>query len=217
MLAHEIAQQTRDALQAAFPVTAHAIMAAMSGDWRATTSNDVHVRIERADGVAVAIHLDTWKRRIDCSPSVPQRNGGYSSLRDWGVIDYKATGPSASCAADRDPKAIARDFMRKVVEPYAPLFVKIQAQALADQQLAATGEATYRALVAALGGVPSDRDLESIGKRGSARLSLSGLVAGTDSFYGDVTVSSHSCEFHVRSISHGHAVKLAKFLKGLST
>lgn len=83
-----------------------------------------HADLIAADGMAIFIRQDGG--RIAASPSLPKRYNGYTSLRDWGVIEYNAKGPDASVAFDRDAKQIANDIKRKVAEPYAPMFAKIR-------------------------------------------------------------------------------------------
>ena len=111
------------------------IAAAMPGDWTAISHYNWSAYALREDGLEIAFRLD-GKDRVEVSPSVPMKDGGGMSLRSWGVIPYSAAEPSTTFRRDRSPGAIAAQVMRKVVEPYAPLYVDIihRKAIMADQR-----------------------------------------------------------------------------------
>lgn len=95
---------------------------ALPGDWTPELRTDWGARLTRRDGLQLWLSLDGWKGRASCSPSVPTDNGGCMSLRSWGVIAYDAPAPAAGFALGRDTATVAREIVRKVLEPYEPLW-----------------------------------------------------------------------------------------------
>lgn len=89
--------------------------------------------VRECDGLAVLLCIDTHTKRVSCAPSVPMMPGlhgnGYSSLRDF--LPYPNHGTEACEAganADRytsKPEAVAKDFHKRTVTPYAVYYVQI--------------------------------------------------------------------------------------------
>lgn len=92
--------------------------------------------IREGDGLAVLLCLHPPTKRISCSPSVPMMPGlhgsGYSSLRDF--LPYRHTTMDqcdSGASADRytsKAEAVAKDFHKRTVTPYAVYFVQILAK-----------------------------------------------------------------------------------------
>lgn len=94
------------------------------------------VLVHELDGMAVALYVDRHTKRVTCSPSLPlmpslSGSGGYSSLH--GFLPYSTTPPDCDAGvaitrlADK-PEAVARDFYKRSVTPYAALYPLVVAK-----------------------------------------------------------------------------------------
>jgi hypothetical protein len=94
------------------------------------------VLARESDGMAVALYVDRHAKRVTCSPSLPlmpslSGSGGYSLLREF--LPYSATPPDCDAAAaitriTDKPEAVARDFYKRSVTPYAELYPLVVAK-----------------------------------------------------------------------------------------
>lgn len=91
--------------------------------------------------------------KTHCSPAVPRpADTGYAyCLRSYGVIAHNEKGPEAYFDPDRPPAAIARDVLRRVVEPYAAMLPRILEKKLEIETAAANAEGLARRLGKILG------------------------------------------------------------------
>lgn len=76
---------------------------------------------------------DTRNGKAECKIHWPQdardgRTGAGMDGRRWGVVSYDETEPKAAVSLTRDPRAIARDLVRRVITPGRPLFTAALAE-----------------------------------------------------------------------------------------
>lgn len=210
---------------ALFVGAAPAIAALLDGEWKAEGQGEnayQWFKLRRADGLAVSLTLDTWKGRVNASPEVPKApNGGYRSLRDWGVIPYNESGPSAGMAVDRDPKAMARDIMRKVVTPYQPLYAKILERQEAQNKASNKAGELVIALAKILGdtsALNTEHPDSVINRMKDERSGDVRLPYESGEFYGHFRVSPFAgggVDVELHSVPHDTALALARVLKAL--
>ncbi|MDH4322857.1 MAG: hypothetical protein OEW90_01820 [Betaproteobacteria bacterium] len=75
----------------------------------------------------IPFHMSERDGRITISPLWPHRvrpNGGtaYMGARDWGVIKHDEHPPSATASAARSAESIAKEFDRRFMAKYIPMF-----------------------------------------------------------------------------------------------
>jgi len=94
----------------------------LPGQWTLASSTDSYARAMRADGLTISFTYDRSGRRFECKPCVPSLPNHHCTLVSWGVLPSAMQGPAASFAGNREPAALARELVRKVVEPYEPMY-----------------------------------------------------------------------------------------------
>lgn len=198
----------RKELEGRFPSFACALVAALPGSWSFEQRTDQSAKATRADGLSLSVYFNGEK--VEVTPSVPSLNGGHRSLRDWGVIPYNASAPSAGVSMARSPEACAKDVARKVVTPYESMFAAIVAKNA--EILEYQGKAHVLAVeVAAL--LEQPRGLE----RHSPGNGYSFTIADTAGIYGSVDIAPHgSTEIKLRSMSPAQVRSLLAWLRGQS-
>jgi hypothetical protein len=206
------------AAELAFHDNARAIITAMGAEWSAVIEPDSksYARARRADGLEISLRLVTRERtaRVQIWPCIPKRHGSScASLKSWGV--HSGDEPKATVALDRGPAVVAREALRRVVEPYAPFLAAIRARDRADTDLAARGKACLDAVAATLG-IPVrcegyDSPAARLDAGNTAQLYLRGSKIPAE-WYGEIQITGSSVEFRLRSVPHSDAVKLAEFI-----
>jgi hypothetical protein len=139
---------------------ATAIAARLPGEWTVTMPHDQanhYFRLTRADGLELGlfgqgekgyIRTGSDPTRLEVSMNVPQRHGSYANLSGWGIGSYSepVATPKANMAASKPIDALAKDIVRRVVEPAAPLHETIRAKMAADKAAADDLDAQAAAL-----------------------------------------------------------------------
>lgn len=113
-----------------------AFVAALPGSW-SYNANDcdgpsTHATLTRSDGLAISLTVDSYRGKFNCYPHVPRSpTGSYQPLSSFLSYEERKAGLDkidAHCAITRPPATVAKDFARRVIEPYAALFPRIVAQ-----------------------------------------------------------------------------------------
>lgn len=145
---------------------ARAIAAELGPDWSvAEFDNDrwmSRAELARRDGLAVFMRYDSWKKRVNVSPSVPAWDGRARSLWDFGALGYGQKGPGCTFDPKRPAKAVAGDIRRKVVEPYAPMLEIVRAKIAEREADANKAIATWRRISEILGASVNDDNQRSL-------------------------------------------------------
>jgi hypothetical protein len=110
-----------------FAVTMGQLAQELAGDWTVNATDADgnfcwHATFTRADGLALNARLESGKARF--SPRVPPAAGNkMQSLRDVLPYDMRDKASIEACVSLTRPLAtIARDVVRRVVEPYAAVY-----------------------------------------------------------------------------------------------
>lgn len=135
----------------------------------------------------------------DCKIQWPQdsrdgRTGAGMDGRAWQVVGYNETEPKAAVSLDRDPRAVARDLLRRVITPGRPLFTAALARKAERNSSRDAGHALACELAALLK-LPAperqegrDYSLNCYGKSGAIE-------------YGTVRVSEHGSYVYLERFS----------------
>ena len=104
---------------------ADAIVTHLPGIWRGLDEWEYGATYRDDEGLGLG-----FSRPVGCSRprayGVAPEFQRYRTWRDWGVLPYDAPNPEATFNPDRDPAAVAREIVRKVLEPCRPLFEAAQ-------------------------------------------------------------------------------------------
>jgi hypothetical protein len=141
------------------------------------------IREDGASLLLLAVHS-----KVECKGIYPKDcDGHHTTVGQWLVLkgqDYKDTGPRASASASRDPKAIVKDFAKRVLVPYLPLYEQCAVQKAEQKAEFDAREARVKDILSLMG--PRDQDYTM--KGGQCNQPLYSFPA--EGVYGDLYVAS---------------------------
>lgn len=194
---------------AAFAAKVAPIAAALTTEtgqpWTVTPCHGWGASLQCDTGEAEPFRLFIWAGysgkggKAECKIQWPQdsrdgRTGAGMDGRSWGVVRYDETEPKAAVSLTRDPRAIARDLMRRVITPGRPLFTAALAEKVKRNSRRDDGHALACELAALLKQPAPEREegrdysFNCYGKSGAIE-------------YGTVRVSEHGSYVYLERFS----------------
>ncbi len=156
-----------------FPGVVIAICSNLPGHWKPKESYNHYWTAAGPAGMEISFSLDAYKGRFTCAPK-PPRLGSTCTLRDWGVVAYGVSGPSAGFSMFRPPETLAKSIIRQIVKPYEEMFPAVQKAHHDRKCQIASQQRVYEELCALAGEEPDEKCDFSNGSAGVIYLRGSG-------------------------------------------
>lgn len=170
---------------------AHAIAAALPGEWEATPTSYEHANcawtLRRADGVAIWFSGPCYnhKAAFQFSADLPRHNGSYVEAYRPGTYDKMPT-PRINCGESKTPEQMAKDIARRMLADTEEITQVVRARIASMIAAADAREATLAAVCEAMGKPTPSKDTRYPEYRykqsvphGGAEISTGGTVSFT--------------------------------------